>query len=467
MDETVRPLRIPPQMLVYADKHNIFHLLQSLVSSLIIDQPEDPIPYLIGLLQRSNMDIPRILVVGPPSVGKHTVAKKLSAELRAVLVTSHTLLQDQSELSQQARTYTMRVQETPVEHLVKLIQKRLRETDCFNQGWVLVGIPQSHLQALRLQEAGIIPDHVVMLEAPDDVLLERSQGRLVDPVTGDIYHQTFICPTDQTVAQRLEEGRSLSDKQLLADLQHYRCEVTGLSSAYQHVLKTINADQPHADIYQQALAFVQARHHSRIPRVLLLGPPGSGKSLQARRLSNKYKMVDVCCSELLRSVAANGSDLGEKIRPYADAGRPVPDGLVLQVLEDRLSRLDCSHRGWVLHDCELQQARSLQESLYQPNKVFLLELTDDVCLERITLRSTDPVTGQRYHTVSRPPPNREVYDRLKTRPEDKAQTVTHTLTQYRNHTAALQSVYPDVVHINADQDPHCVFEAMENKLLTD
>ncbi|XP_070690542.1 adenylate kinase 8 [Pempheris klunzingeri] len=469
MDETMKPLRIPPHMSVYADKHNIFHLVQSMLSSLVIDQPEDPICYLISLLQRSSVNIPRVMLLGPPSVGKHTVAQKLSADLRAVHVTTDILLQDQSELSIQAQQYITTEQELPVELLVRLMKKRLNEVDCFNRGWVLEGIPQTRLQALSLQQAGIIPEHVVMLEAPDDVLLERSQGKLIDPLTGDVYHQTFIWPADDTVAQRLEEGKSQSEKQRLAKLQRYRCEVTGLSSAYQHVLKIVNGDQPHTDVYQQVLAFVRTRHRSRTPRILLIGPPGSGKSYQARMLSQKYKMVDVCCGQMLRSVAADGSAVGEEIQPYLDNGRPVPDSLVMQVLEERLSRVDCSCRGWILHGFprDLQQAKSLQESLHQPNRVFFLELTDDVSLERITLRATDPVSGESYHAVTRPAPSSEVQNRLKTRPEDSTHTVTHSLSQYRTHSAVLQTLYPDAVHLDADQDPHTVFEALESRLTAD
>ncbi|XP_026199385.1 adenylate kinase 8 [Anabas testudineus] len=468
MDETVKPLRIPPQMSIYADKHNIFHLVQSMVSSLVIDQPDDPISYLISVLQRSSVDIPRVVLLGPPAAGKHTVAKKLSTELRAVHVTPDSLLQDQSELSVQARQYILTGQELPAEMMVRLVQKRLNEIDCFKRGWVLEGIPQTRLQALSLQQAGVIPEHVVMLEAPDDVLLERSQGKLVDPLTGDVYHQTFIWPSDDSIAQRLEKGQGLSEKQRLAELKRYRCEVTGLTSAYKHVLKIVNGDQPHEDVYQQVLVFVQTRRHSRTPRILLLGPPGSGKSHQASLLSEKYKMVDVCCGQLLRSVAADGSSLGNQIQPYLDDGRPVPDTLVLQVLEQRLSRMDCSCRGWVLHGfpCDLQQAQSLQMSQHQPNSVFVLELTDDVCLERITLRATDPVSGERFHAMTRPAPSSQVQNRLKTRPEDSIQIVTHTLNQYRIHSAALQSMYPDAVHINADQDPHTVFEALESRLTT-
>ncbi|XP_069379282.1 adenylate kinase 8 isoform X2 [Paralichthys olivaceus] len=468
MENMVKPL-IPAHMSVYADKHGVFHLLQSMVSSVLTYQPDDPVSHLISVLQRSSINIPRIMVLGPPAVGKHTVATKLSAELRAVHVTIESLLKDQSELSTQL----------PVEQRV---HQRLSEVDCFNKGWVLEGLPQTRLQALTLQQAGVIPEHVVILDASDDVLLERREGKLVDPVTGDVYHQTFIWQANDIIAQRLEKGRGPSEAQHLAELQLFRCEVTGLRSAYQHVLKIINSDQPHADVYQQGshpqnnqsradvyqqvLAFVRTRHCSRTPRILLLGPPGSGKSHQARLLSEKYKMVDVCCDQLITSAAADGSSLGEKIQSYLDDKQPVPDDLVLQVLKRRLSQVDCSSRGWILHGFprDLQGALSLQESQHQPNRVFFLELTDDVCVERVSLRATDPVSGERFHAVTRPALTSEIQNRLETRPQDRTYAVTHTLNQCRTHTAALQSVYPDVVLIDADQDPHSVFEALESRL---
>uniref|UniRef100_A0A3Q3EU39 Adenylate kinase 8 n=1 Tax=Labrus bergylta TaxID=56723 RepID=A0A3Q3EU39_9LABR len=395
MDETIKPLRIPPQMSVYADKHKVFHLLQVFpVSLLVIDQPKDPISYLINLLQRNSADIPRIIVLGPPAVGKHTVVSNIMETICVFSI-------------------------------------------LFRTGWVLEGIPQTQLQALSLQQVGIIPEHVVMLEAPDDVLLERRQGKLVDPITGDVYHKTFIWP-------------SQSERQRLAELQRYRCEVTGLTSAYQHVLKIINSDQPHTDVYQQVLAFVRTRRCPRTPRILLLGPPGSGKKHQARLLSEKYRMVD----GTLTHTDTHNLDVPRSIVI-------VPDSLVLQVLEERLGRVDCSCRGWILHGfpSDLQQAKSLQESQHQPNRVFLLDLTDDVCLERITLRATDPVSGETFHSLVRPAPSSEVQDRLKTRPEDSTNTATHTLRQYRMNIATL---FPDVVYIDADQDPHSVFGALEN-----
>ncbi|MEQ2183095.1 hypothetical protein GOODEAATRI_029104, partial [Goodea atripinnis] len=70
-------------------------------------------------------------------------------------------------------------------------------------------------------------------------------------LSSDVYHQIFVRPDDDTITRRLEWGQGPSEEKLLAELQCYRCEVTGLRSAYQHVLKVINGDQPPADVYQQ------------------------------------------------------------------------------------------------------------------------------------------------------------------------------------------------------------------------
>lgn len=73
-------------------------------------------------------------------------------------------------------------------------------------------------------------------------------------LSADVYHETFILPDDDIITQRLQKGQSLSEQQRLAKLHRYRCEVTGLRSAYQHVLKVINSDQPHTDVYEQGTA---------------------------------------------------------------------------------------------------------------------------------------------------------------------------------------------------------------------
>uniref|UniRef100_A0A674CTP2 Adenylate kinase 8 n=1 Tax=Salmo trutta TaxID=8032 RepID=A0A674CTP2_SALTR len=470
MDETAKPLRIPPEMAIYAEKHEIFDLVQTLVTNLMVDKPEDPIQYLIVLLKRGSVEVPRVMLLGPPASGKRTVARKLCEHTQVIHITDSNILQEDTDLTKEALQYKAKQQEIPVDLWIKLIQQRLSKIDCVRRGWVLEGIPQTREEALSLQEAGVAPNHVVLLEAPDAVLIERSQGKRIDPVTGDVYHVTFIWPEDKEVVQRLERQKTVSEEQLVAQLMQHHREVHALRKTYRNCLKGIDADQPHVDVFDQVLTYILSRHCSvapHTPRVLLFGPPGSGKSLQAKLISQKYNIVNLCCGELLEAVSADVTNMGELIKPYLESGQQVPDSMVLQILTERLSRLDCTTRGWVLHGFprDLEQAEKLQESNFIPSRVFFLEMTDDVAIERVTLRSIDPVTGEKYHSLYKPAPSPEVQTRLQFNPKDSEAQLLRQLKEYWANASSLQDLYPEAVHINADQDPHTVFESLESRLV--
>ncbi|XP_042322445.1 adenylate kinase 8-like isoform X2 [Sceloporus undulatus] len=426
MDASSKPHRIPPAMGIYAERHNIFQLMQALW------------------------------------LCKHLSATYLCPEelLRNKLL----------HRSREALVHQKREGKVPSDLWASMLEERLGDVDCVKLGWVLDGFPETRKQALQLQSVGIAPRHVVILKAPDMVLVERNLGKLVDPLTHEVYHTTFDWPIDFTVQKRLVRPDGISPKATARRLLESHRNIPGILQTYPNNHKIINADQPCADVFAQTLNFVQSRPHSEAPytpRVLLLGPPGSGKSLQAALLVQKYRLVNVCFGDLLREQVAGRTAMGDLIKPFFGSGYPVNDSIALRVLKDRLAQPDCLSRGWVLHGFprDVDQAVLMKQMGFEPNRVFFLNLPTDVAMQRLCQRATDPASGERYHTVFKPPSDEEVHHRLRRNPRDTPSRVERKAEVYARQVVDLEEYYEHAIFLNADQDPYTIFENIESRLV--
>ncbi|XP_030062195.1 adenylate kinase 8 isoform X1 [Microcaecilia unicolor] len=468
MDATARPLRIPPEMGVYAEKQKVFELIQKMLERLLIDRPEDPIEYLIDHLKNNNDEVPRIILLGPLVSGKRTLAKMLCKQLNCMHLTLENLLSnDSSLLVDEAHRYKNKDQEIPSALWAKVIQERLSKVECIKKGWVIEAYPKTRHQALMLQMTGIIPEHVVILDAPDSVLLERNPGKRIDPTNGERYHTAFHWPTDPEVQQRLVVPEGATEEEAGKRLLDYHRNLPEILNTYSKIFKMINVDQPCIDAFAQVLTFVQSRHRNlapHTPRILLQGPPGSGKSLQAELVAQKYNIVNIGCGQKLKEAVADKTKLGELIRPYIENEQQVPDSIVIKILTEHLSKLDSSTRGWVLHGFprDVEQANMLNNLGFVPNRVFFLDIPDDIVFERLGLRMTDPVTGERYHGMYKPASSLKVQLRLKQNPKHSEKKLQLLLDIYHANVQDLENFYEGFIHINADQDPHTVFELIES-----
>ncbi|XP_069438201.1 adenylate kinase 8 isoform X5 [Ovis canadensis] len=337
-------------------------------------------------------------------------------------------------------------------------------------GWILDGIPETREQALTIQTLGISPRHVIVLSAPDTVLIERNLGKRIDPQTGEIYHTTFDWPPELEIQNRLMVPAGISEGETARKLLEYHRNIVRILPSYPKILKVISADQPCVDVFYQALTYVQTSHRSNAPftpRVLLCGPVGSGKSLQAALLAQKYGLINVCCGQLLKEAVADKSKYGDLIQPFFEKEIAVPDNIIMKVLKQRLDQQDCVERGWVLHGFprDLDQAHTMDSQGYKPNRVFFLNVPFDSVIERLSLRRTDPVTGERYHLMYKPPPTMEVQARLLQNPKDSEEQIKLKMDLFYRNSAELEQFYRDAITLNGDQDPYTVFEYIESGII--
>ncbi|XP_021269269.1 adenylate kinase 8 isoform X2 [Numida meleagris] len=445
MDAPARPW--PPSVGDYAEQRGLFRLLQNMLEELLIHKPEDPIQFMIEHLKQHNDDAPRICILGPPASGKTTMAIRLCKHLDAIHVSQETLLSKETlALTKEAKAYRER-----------------------KQGWILEGFPENQEQARLLQSSGIIPRHVVVLYAADTVLIERNSGKRLDPLTEEVYHTTFDWPSDVRIQQRLVEP-DLSEEEMSKQLLEYHRNFPGVFQIYQKILRSINADQPCVDVLSQALTYVQTQHRSAAPftpRMLFCGPPGSGKSLQAALIAQKYGIVNICCGQLLKEAVADKTKLGELVKPYIDSGYPVPDNIVMKILEKRLNAPDCMTKGWVLRGFprDIEQGERLQKACIIPNRVFFFNLPYESIIERLSQRRIDPVTGERYHMTLRPAPTPKIQARLKQNPKDKEESIEKRVDFYHRNAKELEEFYEDAFYVNADQDPYPIFEFIESCII--
>ena len=180
-------------------------------------------------------------------------------------------------------------------------------------------------------------------------------------------------------------------------------------------------------------------------RIVLVGPPASGKGTQAKELVERYGVPQVSTGDMLRAAKKAGTALGKQAAEYMAQGKLVPDEVVIGLVEERLQE-DDAKKGFILDGFPrtVPQADALTDLLGRLGTplqhVVQIDVARDLLIERATLRRTDKRTGQIYHLKYNPPPSDAV---LEHRADDQEETVKQRLDQYDAMTAALLPHYED------------------------
>jgi adenylate kinase len=184
--------------------------------------------------------------------------------------------------------------------------------------------------------------------------------------------------------------------------------------------------------------------------LILLGPPGAGKGTQAQKLTAEYRIPQVSTGDMLREAVKAGSPMGKKAKSFMDAGKLVPDEVVVGIVAERIAKPDCQV-GFMLDGFPrtIPQANALADMLAQKGKkidhVVCMLADNDELVRRLSGRRTCRACMTPYHAVFNPPAKTDICDKcggtLYQRDDDKEEPIRARLLTYQNQTQPLIEFY--------------------------
>ncbi len=185
--------------------------------------------------------------------------------------------------------------------------------------------------------------------------------------------------------------------------------------------------------------------------VILLGPPGSGKGTQAKRIEQSRGVRHLATGDMLRAATASGSELGQRVKGIMDSGQLVPDAIIIDMIAARIVEADCRD-GFVLDGFPrtVPQAQALDEMLAQRrlglDHVILIKVDEAALIDRLAGRFSCARCGASYHERHNRPRNEGVCDACGSRefihrPDDRPEAVTARFEVYRRQTEPILPYY--------------------------
>jgi adenylate kinase len=184
-------------------------------------------------------------------------------------------------------------------------------------------------------------------------------------------------------------------------------------------------------------------------KLIFIGPPGSGKGTQAKRLAARHEIPHISTGDMLREAIADGTELGRQAAPIMAQGALVSDDLMIGIIRDRMDKAD-ARKGFILDGFPrtVVQAEKLDGIVgngSDPLRVLQLLVPDEAIVKRISLRRTCAGCGAIYHLENNPPAVANVCDRcgaeVVARPDDNEQAVRTRLETFHRQTLPVATFY--------------------------
>ena len=213
--------------------------------------------------------------------------------------------------------------------------------------------------------------------------------------------------------------------------------------------------------------------------IVLMGAPGAGKGTQARLLQERLHLPQISTGDMFRALAQTQSLLAEEVRVIQQAGKLIPDELVIRVVEDRTAQDDCRN-GYILDGFPrtAAQAEMLEQLAGRQHKklsAILIDVPLELLEKRMTGRRSCPICGEIYNLYFRPPKFDSRCDfhpeaQLTQRADDRAENVRVRLDTYNRETEPLLDFYQRTgrLHrVEGTKSPEEIYREIERIVNTD
>ncbi|RKO92734.1 adenylate kinase-domain-containing protein [Blyttiomyces helicus] len=413
----------------YADRHGIFNLLESIVARMLVEKPEDVMQFMMDALQKPKM------VRNGWRVACASVARQLDVPHIWTGQLLRQAIEKQSSLGIQAKPFMERGQLVPDQIILGLVSARLQDPEIVQKGFVLEGFPRTREQGMAILRKGLLIDHIVCFEVPDDAIVQYATNLRYDPVTNRTYHLTMDPPKAATVLSRLLQRPADTEVSVRRRLATYRRNQLGVSYCFPGRMRRLTYPEVisgrEEGVLHDVLAYLGTGPVTRAPRmfkVVVAGPPGSGKSRVAELIERKYGFVHVSPRIVLLEEVSAKSPIGIEYGSCVNDTSSVPEEVILNLICRRLNAPDCVGKGWILDDFPntREQALALQEKGFVPNRE----------------RRYNPTTGERVNLAALPPSvSKSEAASWPIRPEDAADLVSERIARSRGSRQELELAY--------------------------
>jgi adenylate kinase len=181
-------------------------------------------------------------------------------------------------------------------------------------------------------------------------------------------------------------------------------------------------------------------------RLILLGPPGAGKGTQSAFITSRFGIPQISTGDMLRAAIEARNALGRAVKEVMDAGRLVPDSVVIALVHERLKQPDCA-RGYLFDGFPrtVPQAEAMRDARVPIDYVLEIDVPDEEIVGRMGGRRVHLASGRSYHLKFNPP-RVEGCDDLTGEPliqreDDREETVRARLAVYHSQTRPLVEFY--------------------------